>query len=146
MKKYGHEDIDFLQCIYKNAEMGIIGIDNVINKVKDDKLKEFLKKERNEYDRICEEARLMLKKAEKPLETIGLMSKMSTKMMTDMILFREDRGEIVVKMMLEGTNKGIIEIVEKINAYNNSDSKIMNLAKKLKKILENNIEELKKFL
>ena len=52
----------------------------------------------------------------------------------------------MAKMMIEGTNKGIIAVTEKINAYNNNDAEIIMLANKLKNNLEENVNNLKKYL
>jgi len=146
MKKNMSEEVEFLQFIYKNAEMGIIGIDNVITKVQNEKFETVLKNQKDEYNRICIEAENILKKYGKQNEEVGVMAKVSTTIMSEMTLLKENTTQVIAKMMIEGTNKGIIEIVEKINAYNNSDAEIVVLADRLKSTLENNIEELKKFL
>ena len=146
MKKNMSEEVEFLNFIYKNAEMGIIGIDDIITKVKDESLEKLLKSQRNEYDNICTETENVLKKYGKQNEEIGLMAKVSTKVMSELSMLKENTSQSIAKMMVEGTNKGIIEIQEKINAYNNSDAEIVVLANKLKNTLEKNIEELKKYL
>ena len=87
-----------------------------------------------------------MKKYGKHSEDIGMMAKVSSKVMSEMELMKDDSDKTIAKMMMEGTNKGIIEITEKINAYNNSDAEIVVLANKLKATLEKNIEDLKKYL
>lgn len=146
MKKNMNEEVEFLQFIYKNAEMGIIGIDNVITKAKDEKFEKVLKDQRSEYDRICTEAENILKKYGKQNEEVGTMAKVSTTIMSEMTLLKDNSIQTIAKMMVEGTNKGIIEITEKINAYSNKDAEIVVLATRLKSTLEKNIDELKKYL
>lgn len=146
MKKNMSEEVEFLNYIYKNAEMGIIGIDNIITKVKDEKFEKVLNEQKDEYDRICTEAENILKKYGKQNEEVGTMAKISTTIMSEMTLLKENTTQTIAKMMVEGTNKGIIEITEKINAYNNSDAEIVVLANRLKSTLEKNVEELKKYL
>lgn len=146
MKKNMSEEVEFLQFIYKNAEMGVIGIDNIITKIKDEKFEGVLQKQREEYQSACKEAEDILKKYGKQNEEVGAMAKVSTKVMSEMASLKDDSTQNYAKMMIEGTNKGIIEITEKINAYNNSDAEIVVLANRLKSIEEKNIEELKKYL
>lgn len=146
MKNKRLKEVDFLQFIYKNAEMGIVGINNIIVKVKDENLEDVLKNEKQEYENICRESESILKKYGKSNEEIGVMAKVSSKVMSEMSMLKDDSMENIAKMMIEGTNKGIIEITEKINAYDNSDAEIIVLANKFKDVLENNIEELKKYL
>ena len=146
MEKKRLEEVDFLQYIYKNADMGIVGIDNIIVKVKDEDLENVLKTQKSEYENICRESESILKKYGKSNEEIGLMAKVSTKIMSEMSMLKDDSSKNIAKMMIEGTNKGIIELTEHINAYDNNDAEIIVLVNKYKDILENNIEELKKYL
>lgn len=146
MNKSISNEVEFLKLIYKNAEMGIVGIKNIITKVNDEELEKVLIKEKEEYLSICKEAESILKKYGKKDEEISMMAKISTKVMSEMSLLKDNSSKNIAKMMLEGTNKGIIEITEKLNNYDNTDEEIVKLANKLKEIEENNIEELKKYL
>ena len=146
MKKNEDQNVEYLNCIYKNANMGIIGIDDIIEKVNSSEFEKVLNNEKNEYDAICREAINILKKYGKKEEDVSSLAKVSTKIMSEMKLLKETTDEVIAKMMIEGTNKGIIEVSEKINSYNNSDSEIVLLLNKLSELLKNNIEELKKYL
>ena len=146
MKKNMSEEVEFLNYIYKNAKMGVIGIDSVITKVTDQKFEQVLNKQKDEYESICKEADDILKKYGKKYEDVSALSKISTTMMSEMSLIKDNSIKHIAKLMVEGTNKGIIEIVEKLNAYNNSDAEITVLADRLKSMLEKNIDELKKYL
>ena len=146
MKKNMNEEVEFLNYIYKNAEMGVIGIDNVITKVTNEKFEKLLNVEKEEYENIMKEAEDILKKYGKENEEVGAMAKMSTKMMSEMAMLKDNSDQTIAKMMMEGSNKGVIEITEKINAYNNSDAEIVVLANRLKSTIEKNIDDLKKYL
>jgi len=146
MKKNMSEEVEFLNYIYKNAEMGIIGIDNIIKKVNDEKFEKILNNQKEEYEKVCDEAENILKKYGKQNEEVGTIAKVSTAIMSEMSMLKDDSMQNIAKLMVEGTNKGIIEITEKINSYNNTDAEIVVLATRLKTILEKNIEELKKYL
>lgn len=146
MKKNEDQNVEYLNCIYKNANMGIIGIDDIIEKVNSSEFEKVLSNEKNEYDAICREAINILKKYGKKEEDVSSLAKVSTKIMSEMKLLKETTDEVIAKMMIEGTNKGIIEVSEKINSYDNSDSEIVLLLNKLSELLKNNIEELKKYL
>lgn len=146
MKKNMSEEVEFLNYIYKNAEMGIIGIDNVITKVTNEKFEKLLKIQKEEYETITREAEDILKKYGKQNEEVGAMAKISTKMMSEMAMLKDNSDQTIAKMMMEGSNKGVIEITEKINAYNNTDAEIVVLANRLKATIEKNIDDLKKYL
>ncbi len=146
MKKNENKEVEFLNYIYKGADMGVIGIDNVIVKVQNEKLENLLKTEREEYENIKKEAENILKKYGRQTEEVGTMAKMSTKMMSEMEMLKDNSDQTIAKMMMEGSNKGVIEITEKINGYDVEDAEIVVLANKLKSTIENNIDDLKKFL
>ena len=146
MKKNVVEEVEFLQFIYKNAEMGVIGINDIVSKVKDEKFEKVLNEQKNEYQNICKESEDVLKKYGKHNEEIGIMAKVSSKVMSEISMLKDDSEKNIAKMMVEGTNKGIIEITEKLNLYENMDPEIIVLATKLKNTLEKNIDELKKYL
>ncbi len=140
------EEVEFLNYIYKNAEMGVVGIDDVITKAEEEKFLKLLKNEREEYQTISKEAKDILKKYGKNNEELGMMAKMGSKMMSEVKMLKDSSDQTIAKMMMEGTNKGVIEITEKLNAYKIEDAEIIVLANKLKTTLEKNIDELKKFL
>ena len=62
MKKNMSEEVEFLNYIYKNAKMGVIGIDSVITKVTNEKFEKVLNKQKTEYESVCKETADILKK------------------------------------------------------------------------------------
>ena len=140
------KEIEFLNFIFKNAEMGLVGINNILPKVQNEKFKKVLNAQLEEYHNIKNEAENILKKYGKQPEEVGVISKVTTKIVSEVELIKEITDEKIAKMMMEGTNKGIIATIEKINNYNNKDAEILVLANKLKDTMENNTDDLKKFL
>ncbi len=145
MKEKGNDNIIFLNLIYQNAEMGLIGIDAVIDKVEDEKVAKLISEQRAEYENICDEAKKILLDYGAKEEEIGKLQKISSKIMSEMMSFNKDDKDIV-KLMMEGNEKGVIAIQEKLNKYKDQDSEIVNLAKKLLATEEHNREEFKKYL
>lgn len=135
-----------LNAIYKNAKMGIIGIDDVKKQIDDDEFINLLNKERKQYLEVERESEDLLDKLSLKKENVNIMARIGTYMISEMNMMKENKVENVAKMMLEGTNKGIIEIKKNLNKKLNVDSKIVKLAEKLLKTEENNIEELKKYI
>ena len=52
MKEQNNTNIKFLNLIYQNAEMGIIGIDTVIKKVESEAIAKLIKEQRKEYEKF----------------------------------------------------------------------------------------------
>ena len=139
------QDIELLNYIYQNAQMGIIGIDNIRKEIKDKKLLKIIKEQEKDYQAICMEATRLLNKQDEDEKSISSMAKIMTLMDAKMKTLTDKSSSNIAKMMIEGTNKGIIEIQEKINNYDVSKN-VMNLAKDLLMVEQNNIERLKVFL
>lgn len=141
------KDLEFLDYIYQNAEMGLVGIDKIIEHVDNEELEHLILEQREEYSNIMEEAKQIYKKFGKDEKELSKLTKISSNVMTDMMMIMK-KGEtnLIVKMMIEGSNKGIIAITEKLNHYKNSDAEITKLAEKLLKTEQHNLDELKKYL
>ncbi len=140
------KNIDFLNYMYKNAQMGIIGIDDVYPKSKSKDFKCILDKQKIEYEDICNQAKELLKKQDAKAEEINIMAKVGSSFGSSMEIANDHSDSTIAKLMIEGTNKGIIEINEKLNNIPNIDKSTKKLAMRLLKTEKNNLEELKKYL
>jgi len=145
MKEKQNDNIIFLNLIYQNAEMGLIGIDAVMDKVEDERVAKLIKEQRREYEKFCSDAKKILIKYGAKEEEIGALQKLSSKIMSEMMTFNKDDKNIV-KLMMEGNEKGVIAIKEKLNEYKEQDPEIVDLAEKLLATEEHNREEFKEYL
>ncbi len=141
-----NKNIAFLNTIYQICEMGVIGINDVFDKVKKAEFREFLESQKKEYNTILEESEKVFSSYGAKEKELGKMVKMNSKMMSEMKLIGNKEDSAIAKMMVEGTTKGITKIKEAINAYDESDKEALTLANKLLKTLENNITGLKVYL
>ena len=151
-----NKNIEFLNYIYQNARMGIIGINSIRPQIVDEDLKkeieeqyhdyEAICEQYHDYEAICEEAINLFISYGKEEKDVGLMTKISTYMMASMTKSKDNSTTKIAKMMMQGSNQGIIEITEKLNHYARSDENIVNLAKRLLKVEQKNLDNLKKYL
>ena len=144
------ENVEFLNYIYQNAQMGAIGINDIINAIDDENLSKKIEEQLADYEKIVEECLTIFKKRRflnmKEKKDIYPVSKMSSYMMSKMKLMKDSSSSAIAKMMIEGSNKGIIEIIEKLNNYPKDDQEIVDLANKLLDIEQKNLDDLKEFL
>lgn len=142
-----NKNIEFLDYIYQNAEMGVNGINQIVDRVDNASLANLMQEQKEEYDIILNEAKEIYKKYGKEEKELGKITKITSYMMTEMmIMSKKGEDNAIAKMMIEGSNKGIIEITEKINHFEDSDQEIKDLAKKLLATEQHNLDELKKYL
>ena len=140
------KDAEFLNYIYQNAKMGGIGIDNIKDKIFDDELKNIIATQKKEYQKIADDASSILNELGLTEKDVSKMAKVSTYVMANLEMLKDDSSSNIAKLMIEGSNKGIIEINKNLNSYNNMNSKIVKLAKKLLATEQHNIDELKIYL
>ena len=145
MKEKQNDNIIFLNLIYQNAEMGLIGIDTILKKVMDEKLAKLINEQRREYEHICSLVKEILIKYGAKEEEIPKVKELSSKIMSEIMSMGSDDKKIV-KLMMEGNQKGVMEIQENLNNKKCDDEEIINLAKRLLDTEEHNREEFKKFL
>ena len=140
------DNIEFLNYIYQNAHMGVIGILHIENDIKNDDLRKIILKQKKEYNLIVKETLDLFKRYHKEEKDISIMAKIGSYMSAKFNLLKDNNTNVIAKMMIEGSNKGIIEITEKLNNYHGDNKELCHLAKKLLRTEEYNLEELKQFL
>ena len=137
--------IIFLNLIYQNAQMGLIGIDTVIKKVENNKIAKLIQEQRKEYEKFLEDAKSILIKYGAKEEEISKLKELSSKAMAEVMTMNKGDKEIA-KLMMEGNQKGVLEITAELNQYEGDDEEILNLAKRLLETEEHNREEFKQYL
>ena len=60
MKEQQNSNIKFLNLIYQNAQMGLIGIDMVIKKVENEKIAKLIGEQKKEYEKFLSDAHEIL--------------------------------------------------------------------------------------
>lgn len=139
-----------ISCIlngyYKNASVGIDAIESLLPQVKNENLSNELHKQMDYYKEqkslINEQ---MLQNNVTP-ESQGTMAKFCTEMN---IAFRSISGidtHEAAKLMVQGTNMGIIEMLQTLNRYKNVPEKIQRQGKEMIRREEAYIERLKPYL
>ncbi len=110
VKKMKEENINALDEIHKGATMGIDAISFIIDKVKDKKLKEVLKKQDNGYKDIAKKVEdIYTKYDDGEAHSTNLMNKMMTDMGIEMKTMNDTSNSKIAEILLQGVNMGIIE-------------------------------------
>lgn len=137
------DNINFLNFIYQNSRMGVLGIEYIQDSIESIELKKTITEQLSDYESICSEAVELLIKYHQKEKDINSMAKVGTYLMAKI---KEKNDKNIAKLMIEVSNKGLIEINEKLNLYKNCDKAIIKLANKLLDIEERNIKNLNEYL
>ena len=144
-----NENMELLNFVYENAEMGVHTLNNLsdILRNKDNKIKSLIEDELKEYNNFLKESEKLLKKNKLGYKKTNLMSKISSKMGIAMETMKDNSDPAIASMVIEGLTMGIVEMETKIESYKKIvDKKILKLSNKFLKFQEEEIEKLKTFM
>ena len=143
------ENLELLEYLYKNSEMGVNTMTKLIQELngKDNKIKKLVEKQLKEYEGFYKDTKDIIKKYKLEPKGNGMMSKMMADMGIKKEVDSDNSDSAIAKMIIEGATMGIVEIESKIKNYKSSvKPDILELAKKYKHVLDNQVDELKKYL
>ena len=132
--------------LYQNVEMGIVGIESLENKIESRSLAKLILNQKKEYEILKEKLVSLCSKYNVEDKELGSFAKISSDLMVNMKTLMDKSEHTIAKMMMEGTNKGLIQLEELLNNYQGKDEKILDLIKKTIDLEHQNNEELKIYL
>ena len=141
-----NNDLEFLNFISKNSEMGFSSIKDLYDEVNSEEFREILKKQKEKYEEVYNEASELIDNYDEEQKGVTSMEKFTSYIMIKMNLLTDKSINHIAEMMIKGSNMGIIDIRKKLNTYKDIDKRVKKLGEKLLETEENNIEKLKPFL
>ena len=139
-------NVELLNYIHQNSEMGQDTIKQLVGISKDEEYKKMLQSQLEEYKMIYDTTDEKIKELNKQAKDINIFSKASTYFMVNLNTLVNKTPSHISEMLIQGSTMGIIDITKKIKEYPNVDKEILDLANKLLKLEQNNVEECKKYL
>lgn len=143
------ENLEILECIYQNADMGVSSLTDLLTdiKEKDNKIKALVSEEVKGYEKFVKESKKLLKKSKIEPKTKGIMAEMMSKMGIKKEVKKDNSDSAIAEMIIEGFTMGNLEINKVITNYEKTaDKKHIKLAKELVEFGENEIKKLKEYL
>lgn len=139
-------NIEFLNYIYQNSEMGVETINQLIDRCDNEQYKSLLESQLTEYTNINKLAEEKINLLNKEAKEINAFAKASSYMMINMKTLLDNSPSHISEMLIQGSTMGIVDITKKIKEYPNAEKEILDLADKLLKFEQRSIEEYKKYL
>lgn len=139
-------NLEFLNKIYQNAQMGSNSITYVSEKTNDTKLLGQLQNQLQEYNEIASEAAEKIFENDKipkekgPMAQVGLWSSVQMNTLVD------KTSTHIAEMMMQGSTMGIIDMAKALRKYSNAEPGTIALGEKLIKTEEENFQRMKEFL
>ena len=135
-----------LNELNKGLKMGMDSISNVSEKVQDDRFKQDLKYQYDEYNKILNEVNDELTHYDDFPKEINPVQKAMGWMGVEINTIMDKSNSKIAEMMIQGTNMGIIEGVKLLNQNPDADEEVKNVLNEFIKFQENTVEQLKKYL
>ena len=139
------DDGKMLNYIRQNVEMGVDGIDMVVDHVHGKELKDTMLRQRKEYADYFNKVDNLLKENRVEPEDLPMIAKVSSTVMTKMKNIAERTDESIAEDMIKGTNMGIIKLMGHLNDFHGSQN-ISSITEDLIEYEKKSIEQLEAFL
>jgi len=139
-------NIEFLNYIYQNSQMGVDTIKQLMGIVDEGAFKNMLTSQYNEYQQIHIAADQLLQQQKKEAKDIHVLAKISAYISINLNTLTNKSPSHISEMLIQGSTMGIIDITKNIKKYPTAESSIIDLANRLLQFEQQNTEECKKFL
>ena len=139
-------EIDLLSHVYQTAEMGQDGITSVLRYSRDPSLRKALERHKREYRELQASAGDMLRSRGVQPDGVGAAAKLSSELMSAMKTMVDHSSTKIAEMMIQGSTMGVTKSLRTLRDCRPEDPRVKDLADKLLKTEQANIEEMKTFL
>ena len=140
---------ELLTDIYKDAQMGVYTVEQLIEllKEKDNKIKPFVEEIQKKYKHFQEETKQLLEQSGKPLEETSLFAKMGANMHIKKEVEKDNSDANIADMLIQGLSMGSLDMEKKLDTYKEVLTKEeKKLGKEFLQFQQKTIEDLKKYL
>lgn len=136
---------ELLQYVYKTADMGVAGIEAVLEFTTSSELKKVLRDQMSEYVGCRTQAEQLLAARSDGSTGVNPIAKMSAQAMATGKLLLDASASKIAEMTIQGNSMGVSKTLRHLHDYTQNDD-ARRLAEDLLRIEQANIEQLKAFL
>lgn len=138
-------ETELLQYVYKTADMGVEGINAVLDYADNPELKKVLRDQKSEYVRYKDQAGRMLEARSENLTGANPIAKVSSYAMATGKLIMDHSASKIAEMTIQGNSMGVSKTIKHLHDYPEHDE-ARKLTEQLLATEKANIEQLKPFL
>ena len=135
-----------LNDIIKTSQMGINGINVVMDKTRQPALRQALKVQRREYSDIEQQAKLLAQRKGYKIDQIKPITRRMGAMTSKVQLMVGEPDSKIAGMMIQGNTRGMILSLKNMRRCNQPDQQVAQLAQKLLQTEKNNIDSMEGFV
>ena len=135
-----------LNDIIKTSQMGINGINVVMDKTRQPALRQALKVQRREYSDIEQQAKLLAQRKGYKIDQIKPITRRIGAMMSKGQLLVGEPDSKIAGMMIQGNTRGMILSLKNMRRCDQPDKQVAELAQKLLETEKHNIVSMEGFV
>lgn len=128
------------------TQMAVYSINEVLENVKDQKLRNILTSSKNHHEKLGNELHILLQKFGDHTKDPGAIAKSMSWIKTNARLAIDDSDRVCADLITDGCNMGVKTIQRHVNQYIAADKEARGKAEELMQMEENLACELKPFL
>ena len=140
------DTIHLLQECDAGTKMGISSIDEVLEKVQDEKIKKLLSESKSHHEKLEEDIKRLLEQMGAGEKEPNLLAKGMSWMKTNMKLGMDESDATVADLITDGCDMGVKTLYRYLNQYKDAEREAVDLAKRLIDIEAKLETELRKYL
>ena len=135
-----------LNDVIKTSQMGINGINVVMEKTRQPALRQALKVQRREYSDIEQQAKLLARQKGYQIDQIKPITRRMGALMSKGQLLVGEPDSTIAGMMIQGNTRGRTRSLKNMRRCNEPDTQVAQLAQKLLETEKNNIVSMQGFV
>ena len=128
------------------VKMGIASLDDVMNHVRDQKLRDCLAECRNRHEELDDEIQNQLDRCQDDGKDPNPMAKGMSWMKTNIKLGLDNSDQTIADLITDGCNMGVKSLRKYLNQYKAADERSKNTAKKLIDLEEKLVQDMHAYL
>ena len=128
------------------VKMGVASIEDVIDRVGDEKMKELLSDCKSEHHKLDKEIQTLLEKYHDDGKDPNPMAKGMSWMKSNMKMAINDSDQTIAGLMTDGCNMGVKSLNRYLNEYEAADEVSKDITKRLINLEEQLTEDIRQFL
>ena len=140
------DTIKLLRECDAGIKMGVASIDDVLDYVHDETLRNCLADCKDEHEKLKEEIQVLLDKYHDDGKKPNPMAKSMSWMKTNVKLVMDESDETIADLMTDGCNMGVKSLNKYLNQYKAADEKTKDITKRLINLEEKLAVDIRCFL
>ena len=146
MEKNRHDTIKLLRECNAGIKMGVSSLDDVLEHVKDENLKNLLEQSKATHTKLGNTTHIYLLEYQDEGKEPAVMAKLMSKLKSDVALEMEESDGKVADLITDGCNMGVKSLYRYLNQYPAAEEKVKKLAKQVADAEETLVQDLREYL